>query len=91
MTTQMTIVGNLTDDPRVRFTDSGTVTSFRVAHTERRRSPETEQWEDGKKLFVNVSCWRDITNCRIASGNPRRRRYCPTCSSGRQGAIQDVG
>lgn len=60
MSTQMTIVGNLTDDPRIRVTDSGTVTSFRVAHTDRRRSPETEQWEDGKKLFVNVSCWRAL-------------------------------
>lgn len=68
MSTQMTIVGNLTDDPRVRITDGGvTVMNFRVAHTDRWRSPETEQWQDGKRLFVNVSCWRALAENAAAT------------------------
>jgi single-strand DNA-binding protein len=68
MSTYLTVTGNLTDDPRIRITDSGdTVMNFRIAHTDRRRSPETDQWEDGKRLFVNVSCWRTLAENAGAS------------------------
>jgi single-strand DNA-binding protein len=58
-TTFVTVVGNVTDEPRVHLTDDGNmVVNFRLACTERRRLPETDTWVDGKKLFVAVSCWR---------------------------------
>ncbi len=56
--TQLTIVGNLTADPELRFTPSGAaVASFTVAHTERIR--DGNDWKDGDKLFLPCSLWRE--------------------------------
>lgn len=58
-TTMVTVIGNVIDEPRVHVTDDGhMVVNFRVASTERRRSSQTGAWEDGKKLYIAVSCWR---------------------------------
>jgi single-strand DNA-binding protein len=57
--TQMTIVGNVVDDPRRRETKNGyAVTNFRVASTSRRFDREQERFVDNGTLFVTVTCWR---------------------------------
>lgn len=57
--TTLTIVGNLTADPELRFTPSGVaVASFTVASTPRRYNTQSAQWEDGDPLFLRCSIWR---------------------------------
>jgi len=57
--TSITIVGNLVDDPELRFTASGTaVASFRVASTPRAFDKASNEWKDGESLFLSCSVWR---------------------------------
>jgi single-strand DNA-binding protein len=57
--TVITIVGNLTDDPELRFTPSGAaVASFTVASTPRFLDRQTNEWRDGDALFLKCSIWR---------------------------------
>ena len=57
--TVITVVGNLTDDPELRFTPSGAaVANFRVASTPRTFNRQTNEWEDGEALFLSCSIWR---------------------------------
>lgn len=59
--TQITIVGNLTGDPELRFIPNGAaVTNFRIASTPRVYNRETNQFEDGDALFMTCNCWRDM-------------------------------
>ena len=56
----ITIVGNLTSDPELRYVASGTpVASFTVASTPRNLNKQTNQWEDGEAMFVRCSVWRE--------------------------------
>ncbi|MCF2707174.1 single-stranded DNA-binding protein [Arcanobacterium haemolyticum] len=56
----ITIVGNLTGDPELRYVSSGTpVASFTVASTPRTQNRQTGQWEDGEAMFVRCSVWRE--------------------------------
>ncbi|KFK91512.1 single-stranded DNA-binding protein [Streptomyces sp. JS01] len=57
--TTVTIVGNLVDDPELRFTPAGAaVAKFRVASTPRVFNKTTNEWEDGEGLFLTCSVWR---------------------------------
>jgi single-strand DNA-binding protein len=57
--TQITLVGNLVDDPELRFTPSGAaVAKFRVASTPRFRDNTTGEWKDGESLFLTCNVWR---------------------------------
>lgn len=57
--TQITVIGNLVDDPELRFTPSGAaVAKFRIASTPRTFDRETSQWKDGEALFLTCSVWR---------------------------------
>jgi single-strand DNA-binding protein len=57
--TQITLVGNLVDDPELRFTPSGqAVAKFRVASTPRYRDQQTGEWKDGESLFLTCNVWR---------------------------------
>ncbi len=57
--TPITIVGNLTNDPELRFTPSGAaVASFTVASTPRFLDKATNEWKDGDALFLRCSLWR---------------------------------
>jgi single-strand DNA-binding protein len=54
------VVGNLTDDPELRFTPQGVaVANFRLA-VSRRMKDESGQWKDGETSFFRVSCWRQL-------------------------------
>jgi single-strand DNA-binding protein len=58
--TVITVVGNLTDDPELRFTPSGAaVAKFRIASTPRTMDRESGQWKDGEPLFLACNIWRD--------------------------------
>jgi single-strand DNA-binding protein len=57
--TQITIVGNLVDDPQLRYTSTGNaVASFRVASTPRFMDRATNEWKDGDSLFLSCNIWR---------------------------------
>jgi single-strand DNA-binding protein len=57
--TPITVVGNLTADPELRFTPSGAaVANFTVASTPRTFDKQTNEWKDGEALFLNCSVWR---------------------------------
>ena len=58
--TIITVVGNLTADPEMRFTPSGAaVASFTVASTPRTFDRQAGEWKDGETLFMRCSIWRD--------------------------------
>ena len=57
--TVITIVGNLVDDPELRFTPSGAaVAKFRIASTPRFLDKATNEWKDGDSLFLSCNVWR---------------------------------
>ena len=57
--TNITVVGNLVDDPELRFTPSGAaVANFRIASTPRTFDRQTNEWKDGDTLFLSCSVWR---------------------------------
>ncbi len=58
--TTITVVGNLTADPELRFTPSGAaVANFTVASTPRTFDRQSNEWKDGETLFMRCSIWRD--------------------------------
>ncbi|MGM7679163.1 single-stranded DNA-binding protein [Microbacterium sp. A94] len=84
--TTLTIVGNLTADPELRYTQSGAaVASFTIASTPRSFDRQANEWKDGEALFMRCSAWRDLaTNIAssvskgsrvIASGRLQQRSY----------------
>jgi single-strand DNA-binding protein len=84
--TQITIAGNLVDDPELRFTPAGQpVAKFRVASTPRYRDNATGEWKDGDGLFLTCNVWRQAAenvaeSLRrgmrvIVSGRLRQRSY----------------
>lgn len=57
--TIITVVGNLTADPELRFTPSGApVANFTVASTPRTFDRQTQEWKDGDAMFLNCAVWR---------------------------------
>lgn len=58
--TVITIIGNLTQDPELRFTPSGAaVANFTVASTPRQFDRQSNEWKDGETLFMRCSVWRE--------------------------------
>lgn len=58
--TVLTVVGNLTADPELRFTNSGVaLASFTVASTPRSFDRQSNEWKDGEALFLRCTVWRD--------------------------------
>src|SRR5271167_942266 len=84
--TQITIAGNLVDDPELRFTPAGQpVARFRVASTPRFRDNSTGEWKDGESLFLSCNVWRQAAENVaeslqrgmrvIVSGRLKQRNY----------------
>jgi single-strand DNA-binding protein len=84
--TQITVVGNLVDDPELRFTPAGQpVAKFRVASTPRFRDNASGEWKDGDSLFLTCNVWRQAAENVaeslqrgmrvIVSGRLRQRSY----------------
>ena len=58
--TVITVIGNLTGDPELRFTPSGAaVASFTIASTPRQFDRQSNEWKDGDTLFMRCSIWRE--------------------------------
>ena len=58
--TVITVIGNLTADPELRFTQSGVaVASFTVASTPRTFDRQANEWKDGEAMFLRCSIWRE--------------------------------
>ena len=58
--TPITVIGNLTNDPELRFTPSGSaVANFTVASTPRTFDRQSNEWKDGETLFLRASVWRE--------------------------------
>ena len=84
--TTITIIGNLTADPELRYTSSGqAVTGFTVASTPRFLDRQTNEWKDGDSLFLRCNVWRQAAENVaeslqrgmrvIVSGRLRQRSY----------------
>jgi single-strand DNA-binding protein len=59
--TIITVIGNLTDDPELKFTPSGApVANFTVASTPRTFDRQTNEWKDGDALFLRCAAWRQL-------------------------------
>ena len=59
--TNITVIGNLTDDPELKFTPSGAaVANFTVASTPRTFDRQTNEWKDGDALFLRCAAWRQL-------------------------------
>lgn len=57
----VTLIGNLTADPELKFTTQGTaLVSFRIASSDRRKNAQTGEWEDGDTTFLRVTAWRQL-------------------------------
>lgn len=68
------IVGNLTEDPELKYTESGVaVVNFSVAHTERVFDRATNEWKDGDAFFARCSIWRYDAEHLAASARKGQR------------------
>jgi len=94
--TTITLIGNLTADPELRFTPSGAaVANFTVASTPRTFDRQTQEWKDGEAMFITCAAWRNLAEnvaesltkgARvIVSGRLRSRSY-----EGREGERRTV-
>lgn len=83
---QVTIIGNLTADPELRYTQSGLpVVNFTVAQTPRHFDRQAGEWKDGDPLFIRASAWREFAEQIagslakgmrvVAHGTLRQRNY----------------
>ena len=76
--TTITVIGNLTDDPELRFTPSGAaVAKFRVASTPRFMDRQSGEWKDGEPLFLACNIWRDAAE-HVAESLQRGTRVIVT-------------
>jgi single-strand DNA-binding protein len=76
--TIITVVGNLTGDPELRFTPSGAaVANFTVASTPRTFDRQSNEWKDGETLFMRCSVWREAAE-NIAESLQRGNRVLVT-------------
>jgi single-strand DNA-binding protein len=84
--TVITVIGNLTADPELRFTPSGAaVANFTVASTPRTFDRQTNEWKDGEALFLRCNIWREAAenvaesltrgSRVIASGRLKQRSF----------------
>ncbi len=84
--TIITVVGNLTADPELRYTQGGlAVANFTIASTPKQFDKQANDWKDGDALFLRASCWRDFAehvaesltkgSRVIATGRLKQRSY----------------
>jgi single-strand DNA-binding protein len=84
--TTITVVGNVTADPELRWTQGGlAVANFTIASTPRSFDKASNEWKDGEALFLRASCWREFAEHVastltkgtrvVAQGRLRQRSY----------------
>ena len=78
--TNITVIGNLTDDPELKFTPSGAaVANFTVASTPRTFDKQTNEWKDGDALFLRCAAWRQMAE-NVAESLQKGQRVMVTGS-----------
>ena len=78
--TNITVIGNLTDDPELKFTPSGAaVANFTVASTPRTFDRQTNEWKDGDALFLRCAAWRQLAE-NVAESLQKGQRVIVTGS-----------
>jgi single-strand DNA-binding protein len=78
--TNITVIGNLTDDPELKFTPSGAaVANFTVASTPRTFDRQTNEWKDGDALFLRCAAWRQMAE-NVAESLQKGQRVIVTGS-----------
>ena len=76
--TIITVVGNLTADPELRYTQNGlAVANFTIASTPRTFDRQANEWKDGEALFLRASCWREFAE-HVAGSLTKRARVVAT-------------
>lgn len=76
--TVVTVVGNLTADPELRFTNSGVaLATFTIASTPRTYDRASNEWKDGEALFLRASVWREFAE-HVASSLTKGSRVIAT-------------
>ncbi|SFN66663.1 single-stranded DNA-binding protein [Mycetocola miduiensis] len=84
--TVITVVGNLTSDPELRYTQNGlAVANFTIASTPKVKDRNSDEWKDGEALFLRASVWREFAehvagsltkgSRVIATGRLKQRSY----------------
>jgi len=96
----VTIIGNCTRDPELRYTNGGMqVAGFGVAINQRRRNNETGQWEDGETSYFDVTCFRELAEnvaesiskgTRVIVSGTLRQRSWETPDGDRRSKIEIV-
>ncbi len=87
----ITIQGNLTEDVRLRTTNSGKVwCQFRIAATERVRDPRSQTWNDGSTAFYTVKCWNRLAE-NVATSLSKGMPVLVTGRLGQRHYERDVG
>lgn len=101
----ITVTGNLTADPELRYTTTGAaVARFTVASTPRHRDQDTGQWRDGEPVFLTCTVWRELAENAaetlakgtrvIVTGRLRQRSYETTTGEKRTATelqVDEVG
>src|SRR6266540_2702209 len=88
--TTITVIGNLTDDPELRFTPSGAaVAKFRVASTPRFLDRASGEWKDGEPLFLSCTVWRQAAE-NVAESLQRGARVNPAVRGSNRGLRSTV-
>lgn len=99
--TIITVVGNLTADPELRYTQNGLpVANFTIASTPRTFDRQANEWKDGEALFLRASVWREfaehvagslVKGSRvIATGRLKQRTYQDREGNNRQAIELEV-
>ena len=99
--TVITVVGNLTADPELRYTQNGlAVANFTIASTPRTFDRQANEWKDGDALFLRASVWREVAEhvsgsltkgARvIAQGRLRQTSWTDRDGNQRTGFVLDV-
>lgn len=97
--TVITVIGNLTADPELRFTPSGSaVANFTIASTPRTFDRQSNEWKDGEALFLRSSVWREAAENVaetltkgtrvIAQGRLQQRKY--TTKEGEERTVMEL-
>ena len=97
----ITLIGNLTADPDLRYTNSGIAyANFTVASTPRTRDPQSGEWKEGEALFMRCTVWRDMAenvaeslskgSRVVVHGRMRQRSYTANDGSNRTSIEMDV-
>ena len=88
----ITLVGNITDDPSLRFLDNGSsIANFTVAHTERVFDKTSNEWKDGDSVYVRCGVWKSAGAENVAESLSKGSRVIVTGKLRQNNWVTDNG